>query len=237
MKYFDIKSLNSSISIIREGRITHEHRSGTAALGLSEVYFTVHRFHKTPEQIQEFTIKKPDISIEKYLEKDNSSVPHCFIEVKSLINSNFNKILDQLHDTLFVAIDDYGLMSGNFSAFMIGIKGTKIAFYVYYSFSSLLDDYGIKNYKGFIPLNYLIPEENYMDYHSNLKGPIVEEAYLLYKKRIMFNTDAERLKNLGAESISSFEHPHILDMLNDLHKHDIHEMFSFMAKHTSNIIL
>nr|YP_009681553.1 hypothetical protein [Pseudocercospora fijiensis]QDO71974.1 hypothetical protein [Pseudocercospora fijiensis] len=177
------------------------------------------------------------MSIEKYLEKDDRSVPHCFVEVKSIINSNFNKILDQLHDTLFVAIDDYGLTYNNFSAFMIGIKGTKIAFYVYYSFSSLLDDYGIKNYKGFIPLNYIIPEKNYIDFNSGLKGAIVKEAYLLYKRRINFNTNPETLNNIGAESISSFEHLHILDMLNDSHKEDIHNMFSFMAKHTSDIIL
>ena len=120
-------------------------------------YFSIDKFAITPEQIQEFTRKRPDLSIEKYIPSSLQFIPHCFIEIKGIIGKSFDHIADQLVDTVIVAIDDYGNISGNYSVFMIAMKGTKIAFYMYHSFPSLLDDYDIPHYRGLIPLNYLIP--------------------------------------------------------------------------------
>lgn len=106
MKYFNVNALNASIKRIREGDITQEHRTGTAALGLVRNYFPVDKYAVTPEQIQEFSKKRPDLSIELFKENVSKFVPHCFVEVKSLVNSNFDNIVDQLFKTLNVTIED-----------------------------------------------------------------------------------------------------------------------------------
>lgn len=80
MKYFNIKSFNSSIHRIIEGGVTHKYRTGTVATGLSEVYFPVTNFAKTPEEIKEFTKKRPDISIEKIYREYSILISHVVIQ-------------------------------------------------------------------------------------------------------------------------------------------------------------
>jgi len=233
MKYFNLTALNESIKRIREGAITHEHRTGTAATGLSHNYFPVDEFAITPEQIQDFSNKRPDLTIEKFTA--TGFIPHCFVEVKSLVNSNIPKIVDQLHDTLVVALGDFGDLTGNYSVFMIGIKGTKIAFYVYHSFGSLLDDYDIMNYKGFIPLNYMIPQDQFLDYHHAFT--LKEAAYQFYRESLTFTTDSKILEQLGAVKTNQFNHPHVLDLLDIRHREDIHNMYMFIREQNANKIL
>lgn len=232
MKYFNIEALNRSITRIREGGVTHEHVTGTAGLGLARNYFPVDKFAITAEQIQVFTNKRPDLAIEKYITATKEFVPHCFIEFKSLISSSMPKIMDQLFDTLFVALDAHGNLSGSYSVFMIAIKGTKIAFYTYHSFASLLSENGIINYKGFIPLNYIIPKDNYLEYHAGYPSP--ENIYDAYKAKRDFTTNSLILNQLGALPTDNIVHPHVLDLLNDLHKEDIHKMFIFVQNQVAD---
>jgi hypothetical protein len=77
----------------------------------------------TPEQIQPVSRKRPDFSIE-ILENDKF-IPHLFVEIKSLVNSNFNDIMDQLYSTVLETVD---LGDTDFSVFVIAMKGTNIAF-------------------------------------------------------------------------------------------------------------
>lgn len=90
---------------------------------------------------------------------------------------------------------------------MLAMKGTKVAFYVYHSFAELLVDYGIPNYKGFIPLNYVIPEENFLDFHK--RYTLAEQAYESYKRGLNLKTDVTRSGDLGLESTQDIKHPHI----------------------------
>ena len=134
MKYFNLTALNKVIIRIKEDNIIHEHRTGTVANGLANHYFDRNRFIINPKQVQLGTRKRPESSIEKYNMDTGKFTPHCFIEVKSLINSNFTKIVEQLHDTIFITIDDLGFSNGTFSTFVVAMKGTKTAFYAYHSF-------------------------------------------------------------------------------------------------------
>lgn len=151
MKYFNITTITRALHRIYEGN-TNEHRTSSATSGLLHNYFPIDKFLITPEQTQIVSMRRPDYTIEN-LENGDFTF-HLSVVVKSLINSNFSLIMDQLHDTILHAVDYTG---GTFSVFVIAMKGSKIAFFQFCSYASLLDEYGITNNKGFIALNYRIP--------------------------------------------------------------------------------
>lgn len=226
MKYFNLDVIKGAISLIKDGNDTREHVTSRATSGMLSFYFRPENsFIITPEQTQ-LGGKRPDYTIERFNLGTTEFIHHCFVEVKSLVNSNIGNILNQLHDTVLFTMDH----SGNYSAFMIAVKGTKIAFYTYHTFSSLLDENGILHYKGFIPLNYQIPSVNYIG---------INECNLLnydnYVRLQKFHTSSSYLSDLGALSNDNIKHPHILDLLNEKHKEEIHRMFLHVVENTSNI--
>src|SRR2546423_11089384 len=157
MKYFNFKAVNLAIERLLNENSRYEHRVGSVTSTILPIYFKPNKYTITPEQIQIGTFKKPDFTIEK-VEGDRLTI-HCFVELKSLFNSNFNGILDQLSDSVLFAMDN----NSNVSSFIIAVKGLKIAFYTYHNCIGILDDAGICHYKGFIPLHYSIPYPEYME--------------------------------------------------------------------------
>ena len=238
MKYFSIEKINRAIRAIRESNITQEHVSSWAASELARHYFSNDIYTIVPEQIQVGTKKRPDFVIEKFFENNPVHLwfmPHAFIEVKSLVGKNISHIVEQLHDTVLIAMDDWGYLTGNYSAFMIGVKGTKIAFYAYHNLSSLLDDYGIFNYKGFIPLNLKIPSKLFLE--INGKHPLKEALYERYLRHLnTFDTNHHTLSEKGVIGIPNIPFPHVFDLQDERHRDDIHNMFMYIAENTANYI-
>ena len=161
MKYFNLKAINLAIQRLSDENSTYEHRVGSIINTILPIYFTPDKYTITPEQIQIVTIKRPDFTSEK-VEGDHLII-HGFVELKSLVNSNFNDILDQLSDSIMVAMDN----NSNVSAFIVGVKGLKIAFYTYHNCIGILDDANICHYKGFIPLHYSFSYEEYLEANPN----------------------------------------------------------------------
>jgi hypothetical protein len=220
MKYLSVKTIEVALNRIVLGDNTFEHRTGTAANSLVTHYFPLSKFTCTPEQIQDLSNKKPDLSIERLC--GENLVPHCFVELKSVIRSNFGDILDQLYDTILNTVD---FQDDFFSTFVIAMKGTEIAFFQFYSYVSLLDEYNIVHYKGFIPLNQLISAYPYGD--INDKHELIDD--LKYISKYTMATDSNKLSNLGVKSTHKIPFPHIWNLLNKDHENHVHELFMNMA--------
>jgi hypothetical protein len=219
LKYFNLTTIKKALYRIYEGN-THEHRTSSASSGLLHNYFPIEKFIITPEQTQIISGRRPDYSVEKF--ENNELVFHLFVEVKSLINSNFSLILDQLHDTILTAVDYTG---GSFAVFVVAMKGSKIAFFQFCSYVSLLDEYGITHYNGFIPLNYRIPYEIFQSINNT--SNLVD--YLSYIQRYNLITQEDALIRLGVEGTKNLPFPHIWDLLNKDHENHVHDLFLHVA--------
>ncbi|WP_431998997.1 hypothetical protein [Streptomyces fungicidicus] len=156
--YTTIPTIMAALHRIKNGHSTLEHVTSTATSGLLQHYYPITSYICTPEVHLDTEFgghKKPDYTIEKLT--NGKLVKVLFVEVKSLVNSNFNDVLDQLYASILNTVDVQG---GSFSVFVIAMKGTKIAILHFTSCVGLLDEYGIPNYKGFTPVNYnLTPEQ------------------------------------------------------------------------------
>ena len=100
--------------------------------------------------------------------------------------------MDQLYDTILATVD---YKSESFSVFVIAMKETKIAFFQFYAYKCLLEEYGIQSYRGFIPLNQLIPAHEWMEINNS--NSLI--AYLKYIGKYNMPTNQDELLRLGVE--------------------------------------
>jgi hypothetical protein len=220
MKYMSVPTIAKALHRVNEGN-TQEHRTGTPALGLVRHYFPEERFAITAEQIQ-ISNKRPDLSVE-LLTDDGKFVPHTFVEMKSLVNKNFDDMLDQLSDTILETVD---LGETDYCVYVLAMKGTRIAILEYHSYASLLDEYNILNYKGFVPATYRMSAESYFDINQ-AQGISNLIKFLHYK--LEFTPSKSELEALGLKSSPKLPYPYILDLLNKDHENYVHDLFKKMA--------
>jgi len=216
MKYFNFKAINLAIQRLTYENSQSEHRVGSIVGTILPVYFPAETYTITPEQIQIGTFKRPDFTIEKV--DEDRLIIHCFVELKSLTNSNFNDILDQLSNSIMVAMDN----NPNVSAFIIAVKGLKIAFYTYHNCIDILDDANICHYKGFIPLHYSLSYKEYLE--ANPDSSLID--YLKHFRRLSWVSKDELIRN-GVEMTNNLPYPHIFDLLK--HKEYVHKLFQYAS--------
>ena len=97
---------------------------------------------------------------------------------------------------------------------------------MYHSFSSLLHDYRMPKYKGFITFNYLIPRKLFMDINRGFA--LKDNLYDRYTRDINFETNSDILKQLEAFNANKVYHYYILDLLNVNHRENIYNMFEYL---------
>lgn len=107
-----------------------------------------------------------------------------------------------MYATILATVD---FNEGSFSVFVIIMKVTKIAFFQFYSYAGLLEEYGIQNYKGFVPLNQLISAHDWMHINDNFNLIY----YLKYISRYSVPTNYHTLLNIGVESTNYIPFPYI----------------------------
>lgn len=153
---------------------------------------------------------------------DDDFIPYLFVEIKSLVNSNFEEIMDQLADSIAETVE---LCAPDSCVYVIAMKASKIAFFEYSSLD--FDNYSIPQYKGLIPLNYVASVSHYLN--LNIESDPID--YVNYMSRIdsTIPTNPYELSRLGVENTNQIKHPHIWDLLNRYHKDHIHNLFQSMA--------
>jgi hypothetical protein len=89
------------------------------------------------------------------VEKATQSLqPKLFVEINKLGGDSLKKTMEQAADAAKFAADEDESMS----IMLIIIWGNEIAFYEYYNYRTELEDKGVKNYKGLIPLAQKVPK-------------------------------------------------------------------------------
>ena len=204
MLYSEIKGIQLALARVKNNAA--EHITSTVTNGLANHYFTSNKFTITPEARQG-NEARPDYVIERI--HNNNLVIHIAIEIKSHSGDSFQKAAEQLQS----AITETMVEGDNetYCIYAIIVKGTRIAFFVYYSYASELDEQGINNYKGFIPINFEIPRSALNELNDNSNNPFTDTDYNNYLNNFPLNVprDAISLTQLNVQSDSYFRFPYI----------------------------
>jgi len=222
MKYLSLKTIKVALHRVVDGEHTMEHRTSTVGNSLLANYFPLQKYTVTPEQEMPYSRKKPDFTVERLDNKDNL-VYHAFAEMKSCDGSNFTQIIDQVYDSIMPYAEATG---GNFSVYVIAIKGVNIGFFQFFNSISLLDALNIPHYKGFIPLNKLMLAHDYMSVHNI--SSIVD--YFQHLKECPVNVYNIRCRDVKIPDKMDF--PCIFNLLNEKHENYVHDLFVHMANNT-----
>lgn len=132
--------------------------------------------------------------------------------------------MDQLSETVIETLQN----TPSYSAYVIAMKAGKIAFYEFHTYVGLLDTYGIPNYKGFVPLGYVMAIWEFLNINPN--ASLIDYLDVTNKAEVDVPHKVEVLKALGLESTSKRKYPHIWTLLNKDHENYIHNLLRGQAE-------
>jgi hypothetical protein len=158
------------------------------------------------------------------LDNNDNLVYHAIAEMKSYDGPSFTKIIDQMYDSIMPYAEATG---GNFSVYVIAIKGVTIGFFQFFSCIPILDALNIAHYKGFIPLNKLMLIHDYMSVH-NISN-IVDGFQHLRE----CPADMNNLRYRDVKMPDKMDFPCIFNLLNEEHENYVHDLFVHMTNNKS----
>jgi hypothetical protein len=147
--YLDIKYIRASLALLDS---IHNESDVERFTGfLLNKYFPDEENWSKVSQFLVPEIKRPDRVVEKFDESTGSFTPVIYVELKSEKGDSTKKALEQSTSSMPELLDSMG---GNFSTFLIIIKGHYIAFFEYHNDRSNLVEDGVPSYKGAVPFNH-----------------------------------------------------------------------------------
>jgi hypothetical protein len=161
-----------------------EYLTSRITLQLLRIHFSPEHWSIVAEYYTE-EAKKPDYVVEKI--ENNKLTPHIFVECKSKKGDSFNKAVHQLTEASQITADE---LSGNYSLWFIVTRNDKIGFYLYSNDRSNLEEDGIPNYNGAIPVNQL----KFLQKKHNIKLGVSLPDWLDYKAKGKFPVEEEKKK-------------------------------------------
>ena len=193
----------------------YEHHVGSWACTMLGMVFEEAEWIITPEKVDQYSKKRPDLVVEKVLSNTQSS-HYLFMELKASNGDRFEDALAQVVKEIAETLED------SIEAYIVVQRGTKIGFFEYHNDVSNLDEEDIPHFKGCISLTQKYSIQNnptsIMDHLPNDLEPLFHDS-----KHLKKNTDTR------AEA-KDYEQKCVFDL--EKHEKEINTLF-FHMKTTS----
>lgn len=147
--YMNVELIKAAVDKLDSSH--HEYDVGRAVLSILRNYFPQNQGWTI---VPEFLVpekKRPDYCIEKFAGGVSPFfTPKVFVEMKSGTGATTEKALDQITSSMVQAIDRLG---GEFTCFLIIVKGKQIGFFEYHNDRSNLSEDEVQQHFGAISFN------------------------------------------------------------------------------------
>lgn len=235
--YCGIPAVQAALYYLVNFTKNREDNVSTWAATMAKEVFAGGRYAISPEKWIQSTFdntrKRPDIVIEKVVEKDNCYMlkPKIYFELKRQ-SSNFRfedalqQVTDYIHDPTDVN-DGYYQDTDTSDVFIVVMKGFNIAFFeydVYHEYYEEIGEYDIPNFEHAIPLTQPIKDKHH-DMDPVLNN-IPDDVKLLYH-----NTENLKITTEAREKASTIKTPCVFDIRK--HQKEINFFFHHMANNTT----
>ena len=228
MKYLSIPNIVNALNGV--ARLNDQNSNNHLASQFVSHYFPAGRFTNTNMLGADHSSFTPVNLVDKL--EGEISIPHAMvISISTAVQDFAQSVRDLVNSELFIEfINGMGEIGAQYTIHVIMIINTNIAFFEYLNYASLLEDSGIENYEGLIPLNKVMTVYQFKDINSGTSDSDYLQ-YLLDKNAARLNLSNYELVRMGVNNSVVIHHPHILDLLNAQHENYVHDLFVTAGNH------